>query len=354
MSMNGQAPKLLGVREITGRIEAILSWVPDPLLRSESDGTQLHLSSHILSPIDGQVILFDGPRAAPGLGPDGNLCVLPLSLPDQPGRYRILIEAVAEGRFWASQLGYTPLVIETERCLDGSLLFDCGCPGNRHVANRSGANSFSIDSSLYGVGDSERCVEIPWCVSRFRGESKVLDVGYANAEPRYLLARNALKIPCLIGLDMATLPQSGILGVVGDVLVPPFRPETFDLIFAISVVEHIGRDNSIYYDRRQPIHEFGDLNAAVALASLLRPAGRLLVTLPFGRFEDHLWFVQYDVDRIDALLNATGCDLILSEYYAYSSDGWHGPVDPLTLSNVGYRTGLGAGAVACLELSKVS
>jgi radical SAM protein with 4Fe4S-binding SPASM domain len=184
----------------------------------------------------------------------------------------------------------------------------------------------------------------------------VLDVGYANAESRYLLARTLLTIPCLVGLDMAAAPQPGIAGVAGDALAAPFLPDTFDLIFAISVIEHIGRDNSIYFDRNQPAQEFGDLAAASNLASLVRPAGRLLVTVPFGRLEDHGWFVQYDLRRVEALLEATGCELTLAEYYRYGyqgwPEGWYGPVDPFTLSDIAYRTGLGAGAVACLEFTR--
>ena len=83
-----------------------------------------------------------------------------------------------------------------------------------------------------------------------------------------------------------------------------------------------------------------------------RPQRRFIITVPFGRLEDHGWFVQYDLRRIAALLEATRCDLALAEYYRYNSHGWHGPVDPLTLSDVAYRTGSGAGAVACLELTR--
>ena len=233
------------------------------------------------------------------------------------------------------------------------MLLDCTASRCRYVLKPKPAAVFCVDTPLYGVGDSERCIEIPWSVSRYREESRVLDVGYANAEPRYLTARNLLKIPCLIGLDVATASQSGICAVAGDALAPPFRPGTFDVIFAISVIEHIGRDNSLYFEQVQDEQEFGDLAAAGHLAALLRPAGRLLITVPFGRLEDHGWFVQYDLRRVAALLNATGCDLTLAEYYCYGdADGWRGPVDPHTLSDVAYRTGFGAGAVACLELTR--
>ena len=340
------------MREVTGRIEAVLSWVPDPALRREAEGAQLHLSSHVLDPADGRVILFDGPRAVPCRGPEGKFSVLPLVVPSSPGRYRLQIEPVVELRFWASDRGFAPLVLEAERRPDGSVLFYCAATDRQFVLNPPRAGAFPIDSPLYGLDDSERCIEIPWAFSRFRGAASVLDVGYANAEPRHLQARDELEIPFLVGLDLAAAPQPRIFGVAGDALALPFRPGSFDLILAISVIEHIGRDNSIYGAREQPVQEFADLEAVAGLASLLRPGGRLLITVPFGRLEDHGWFIQYDLRRIQALVERSGCELTLAEYYAYSAHGWTGPADPAALSQVEYGTGFAAGAVACLELTR--
>jgi O-antigen chain-terminating methyltransferase len=344
---------LLAVREVTGRIEAILSWVPDAALRREAEGAELHLSSHVLAPADGRAILFDGPRTVPCRGPEGKLAVLPLTIPLEPGRYRVQIEPVVELRFWASDRGHTPLALDAERRPDGSVLFRCDATGREYALNRPGASGFSIDTPLYGLEDSERCIEIPWVLSRRHGEARVLDIGYANAEPRYLKARDALRIPLLVGLDLAAARQSRISGVAGDALALPFRSGAFDLVLAISAIEHIGRDNSIYYGRERPEREFGDLEAAAGLASLLRPGGRLLITLPFGRLEDHGWFIQYDLRRIQALVEFSGCEPTLAEYYAYGADGWTGPVDPAALCHVEYRTAcFSAGAVACLELTR--
>ncbi len=181
----------------------------------------------------------------------------------------------------------------------------------------------------------------------------MLDIGYANAEPRYLQAVAAIKIPFLVGLDLAAVPQPGVFPVAGDALALPFRDSSFDLILAISVIEHIGRDNSIYFDRHTEEREFGDLEAAAGLVSLLRPGGRLLITVPFGRLEDHGWFVQYDLPRIHALVKSTGCELTLAEYYSDGPDGWTGPSDPAKLSHVEYRAGFAARAVACLEFTRV-
>jgi O-antigen chain-terminating methyltransferase len=343
---------VVAIRKVTDRIEAVLSWVPDSLLRTEAEGTQLHLASHVLDSASDRVLIYDGPRADPCLGEEGRLCVLPLIIPPAPGLYRIQIEPVVEMRFWGSERGYESAWLDATRHPGGPLSFHCPSTGQSFVLDEGTPADFAINSALYGIADSERCVEIPWSLAQYRGEIRVLDVGYANAEPRYWQPRNSLKIPSLVGLDIAAMHQPGITGVVGDVLTPPFAPDSFDLIFAISVLEHIGRDNSIYFDRGQPSQEFGDLESAAILASLLRRGGRLLVTLPFGRLEDHGWFIQYDFRRTAALLEATGCALTLAEYYCFDAEGWHGPVDPLTLSHVEYRAGFGAGAVVCLELTR--
>lgn len=346
--------QLLTVREVTGRIEAVLSWIPDPALRREAEGAELHLSSHVLDSADGRVIIFDGPRAIPCRGPEARLAVLPLTVPLHPGRYRVQIEPVVESRFWAADRGFRPLVLEAERRPDGSLVFSSAATDRQYVLSRPGTPTFSVDTPLYGLDDSERCIEIPWVLSRYREEPRVLDVGHTNAEPRFLQARDALKIPFLVGLDLVAVPQSRISGVAGDALALPFRRGAFDLIFAISVIEHIGRDNSIYCAREQPARELGDLEAAAGLAALLRPGGRLLVTVPFGRLEDHGWFVQYDLRRVQTLVESSGCELTLAEYYAYGAHGWTGPADPAALSQVEYRTGFAAGAVACLELTRLN
>jgi hypothetical protein len=83
--------------------------------------------------------------------------------------------------------------------------FSRAATNRQFVVNRTGRGAFAIDTPLYGLGDSERCVEIPWVLSRFHHESRVL------AEPRYSQGRNSLGITSLVGLDLAAISQPGIL-----------------------------------------------------------------------------------------------------------------------------------------------
>lgn len=63
-------------------------------------------------------------------------------------------------------------------------------------------NIFELPFEPYGVNDTERCIEIPWAISCYKGEQKVLDIGYANAEERYLKELSSLSIPQLYGIDI--------------------------------------------------------------------------------------------------------------------------------------------------------
>ncbi len=202
---------------------------------------------------------------------------------------------------------------------------------------------------------SERAVEVPFVVSAYRGERRVLEIGYAHAEHRYVQALADLEIPLLVGLDLAPggRERTGVFsGVVGDVRECVFRDAAFDLILLVSTIEHVGRDNTAYGIDGGGGEEGPDRRAIATVARWLAPGGRLLLTVPFGRFEDHGWLVNYDAARLDALVAASGLRIATSRYYEQRG-GWV-PCEPSEVASRGYGT-LGvpyAGAVALLELVK--
>jgi hypothetical protein len=53
-----------------------------------------------------------------------------------------------------------------------------------------------------------------------------------------------------------------------------------------------------------------------------RPGGRILVTVPFGRREDHGWFRQLDADDLDRLVAASGAPSPAVTLFAYGRGGW--------------------------------
>lgn len=211
---------------------------------------------------------------------------------------------------------------------------------------------FRLPDSQYGLGDTERCVEIPWALSWYRGEQRVLDIGYANAEDRYIDAINALKIPELYGLDLVGRLVPGIRPVVGDVRSAPFRDGSFDLILCISTLEHVGRDNSIYFSGRLPQDPEGDLRAIREMARMTRMRGRIVITVPYGRGMNYGWFQQYDKQSLERLISASGCRLIRKDLYIYR-EGWHHSSEE-EIKDILYRdnNAPAAAGLACILLER--
>src|SRR5262249_51182062 len=77
-------------------------------------------------------------------------------------------------------------------------------------------------------GTDERAVEMPWCLARAAGR-RVLDVGYAFAEPAYLAGLVALDAE-VVGVDLAHAEVPGLRSVLGDVRAVPFDDGSFDTV----------------------------------------------------------------------------------------------------------------------------
>jgi hypothetical protein len=58
------------------------------------------------------------------------------------------------------------------------------------------------------------------------------------------------------------------------------------------------------------------------MGRILKPGGRLLLTIPYGQREDHGWLQQFDRVGIRRLIEAFGGDVAAEDYYAYDAQGW--------------------------------
>ena len=231
---------------------------------------------------------------------------------DEFGRVRALDDAVAFAR-WAREAGERPRELTAPAGLD------------------------------------ERAIEIPWALARYRSERRVLDVGYAFAEPAYLAALLAAAAEEVVGVDLAEASVPGIRGVQADVRKLPFPSRSFDVAFCISTLEHVGRDNSLYGvdPRRDPE---GMTKALRELRRMLGRGGRLLLTVPCGRHEEHDWFVQLEVGAWLELFRSSGFLAFEHEVYVLTDAGWRSDTE-LAATEVAYGVrGPGASAVLCAEL----
>jgi len=206
---------------------------------------------------------------------------------------------------------------------------------------RAGARPRNIEAA---PGVDERPIEIPWCLARYAGEERVLDVGYAFAEPMYLEGLTALGAPELVGVDLVEATVPGLRSVQADLRSLPFRDGEFGLAIAISTLEHVGRDNTQY-----GLAEEQDDSLDAALRELCRVSARLLVTVPTGDGELLPEQAVYAPADWVARFEAAGFVVWEDELYELGDDGWRSV--PALSPGVRYGArGPGASAVLCAEL----
>jgi SAM-dependent methyltransferase len=198
-------------------------------------------------------------------------------------------------------------------------------------------------------GSDERLVEIPWVLSRLR-QGRVLEVGYAFAEPAYIAALVEADPGELVGVDLAEAEVPGFETVVADARELPFQDASFDQVLLVSTLEHIGADNEVYGHER-PSDDTGRAAALRELRRVLRPSGSLLVTVPLGEPGDYGWFRQEDVRGWTRLLTGAGLFIEEQEAYELTGEGWRS-APTFAPKGVVYGTrGPAASAVLCAELS---
>jgi SAM-dependent methyltransferase len=198
------------------------------------------------------------------------------------------------------------------------------------------------------AGTDERVIEIPWVLSRLRPSGRVLEVGYAYAEPAYLagLLRAGVE---LVGADLATRDVDGMETVEADVCDLPFGSNTVDQALLVSTLEHVGADNTVYGLELASDGE-APLRALRELRRVLRPGGSLLVTVPLGEVEDYGWFRQEDERGWMQLYARAGFFVEEVEAYELTSDGWRA-TRAFRAEGVRYgERGPAASAVLCADL----
>lgn len=193
----------------------------------------------------------------------------------------------------------------------------------------------------------ERAIEIPWCLTRYSGERRVLDVGYAFAEPAYLAGLTALGAEELVGADLTSMDVPGLRPVVADVRQLPFEEGSFDLALCISTLEHVGRDNEVY-EVDAPRDDSGDEAALRELRRVLTVDGRLLVTVPTGVAEDQGWQIVRAPEDWIGVFERAGFLVYEDELYVRTPDGWR--TASLAEARVAQYREDGAGAVLLAEL----
>ncbi|MGB9184342.1 MAG: methyltransferase domain-containing protein [Solirubrobacteraceae bacterium] len=223
---------------------------------------------------------------------------------------------------------------------------------NSALADAALRQAFTTGGRLpegYGAGFNERVVEYPWALTRLSGDD-VLDAG-STFNHAALLDRFSGK-----NLTIATLapePRSfverRISYIYADLRALPFRDDAFDQVLCVSVLEHIGMDNRGYgADAPAASHPRAEARRAlVELTRVVRPGGRINLTVPYGTRTEMGWFRQFDQEDVNELLAGVTAESIDVSVYRRDDSGWQ--LTTLEAAS-GAAYADGAYAVACLEV----
>jgi SAM-dependent methyltransferase len=164
-----------------------------------------------------------------------------------------------------------------------------------------------------GMVTTERVIEYPFIFQNLDGVAgPILDIGCVHSRLPIALASRGYAV---VGLDFLPYPyrHPNLRSVRGDAMRTPFAAGSFGAVLAISVIEHVGLG---YYG--DPAGGAGDRGAVREIARILRPGGRAIITVPFGRAMTDGFKRVYDAQRLRELLAPL---TVLRGEYAWSRVG---------------------------------
>lgn len=186
-------------------------------------------------------------------------------------------------------------------------------------------------SPSYGYRLDERVVEYPWIFSQLSSKATtMLDAGstfnfeYLLNEP--IIANKYLFIHTYHP-ENPNFNQKRISYVYGDLRELPYKDNFFEEVVCQSTIEHIDMDNSMYgYDIAHVKEEkksYEYVKVVKELLRVLKSQGTLLITFPYGKFENHGFFQQFDKEMLDKFANEfEGKGNYEFTFVRYTSEGW--------------------------------
>lgn len=224
----------------------------------------------------------------------------------------------------------------------------------------------------FGIGIDERIVEIPWTFSKLSKKSgRLLDAG-SSLNHDIVVEKDLFHDKDFTIYTYFPEPinfnQKRISYVYGDLRELPFKESYYDEIVSISTLEHIDMDNSIYgYDipnnGNDVIKSYEYIKVIQEFVRVLKTKGTLLITVPYGKFENHGFFQQFDkemVEKIEEILKEFGQSSYY--YFQYNINGWKTStsIECDCAESYNPHTGIGKGvdgashsrAICCIEFTK--
>ncbi|MCS7230990.1 MAG: class I SAM-dependent methyltransferase [Elusimicrobiota bacterium] len=141
--------------------------------------------------------------------------------------------------------------------------------------------------------------------------SKILDVGCCWSSISLELSCLGYKV---WGIDISEYPfyHPNFTFVKGSICKTEFEDNFFDVIIAISTIEHIGLGHygdSVFEDDYQAVSE---------IKRILKPNGKFILTLPFGKNMKTQLFRVYDKEALNKLISSF--EIVKLQYFLNYND----------------------------------
>lgn len=203
---------------------------------------------------------------------------------------------------------------------------------NRSITDNSLLEIFKKNELLpvnYGVGVDERCVEYPWLFVNLPEDAKsILDAGSALNHEYILnqpIFQNRNLTIMTLSPEESCFWSKGISYIFSDLRDIPIRDDYYDVIVCISVLEHIGLNNTIFTNnsRYNENNSRDFILAMKELRRILKPHGTLLLSVPYGVYTHLGMQQQFDRKLLTDVIEAFGeTDKVIESFYRYNADGW--------------------------------
>ncbi len=182
---------------------------------------------------------------------------------------------------------------------------------------------------------------------------RVLDAGSAlNHE--VILDR---VLPVVSELTIVTLepeerswPERGVRYLYEDLRRLDIADDSFDMAVSVSTLEHVGLDNSRFYDSDAPRGDPDEdaQRAMLELRRVVKPGGVLLITVPFGKSWQSDWVRTLDGAQLDALIASVEPVVVDESIFRRYRAGWR-RVNRAGAADATYRR-FWSEAVACVRI----
>ena len=150
------------------------------------------------------------------------------------------------------------------------------------------------------VNVNERIVEMPFVFNSLptRRNLDILDLGCTESSLSLHMASLGYKV---VGVDMREFPyrHPNFKFSKADIMDLGFKDKSFDVVSCISTLEHIGL--GFYKDRADC--QLPDKKALNEIYRVLKDDGLLILSVPFGVYQESLQQRIYDLEHLDVLLD---------------------------------------------------